>query len=846
MFTHTAPMRLAPLGLAVLAALWAMPALAQDSGVGVDLHFGNALSPSGTATNACSPEGTSLIIQQRKRTPSGQLYLCPPDLGLPRPVSSGQWQFIGSLGLGYLVVNDDEFHLNWLRFNNWDDGVIGRLNLTWTQPKDGSYIDMRAHRINGDNQYYRINAGRAGHIRVNAFARSQVNVTSGRAKSIWGNVGSNALELRPGLTPAGSSIPQVAAVSAAAPEQILKVVRDKFGIGVNYYLNRQFTAYASASHEQREGARPFGGAFFFAYIFPGLGGVYEIPRPIDDSTVNFNAGLRRTGAQWNWDVNYSGSFFRNGSRSFRYEVPFTFPALVPGFSNYPIREGEFAYEPENDYHNLRATLTRKLPMNGQFSLSASLSTSRQNDDLVPPMPASCTGRFGLREGPFGFDCADWNTTAALSRQRADLSIDNTLLNAKLLLQPTADMTLQGNFKYHRQDYQGSYLAYNPLTGDYGYIAENGAQGSAVPGEGGIWNPGLFSDIMTRVRNLPLDKEIFEFNFGGDFRVNLNNTLSASLTLTRTEYTHREVERRDDMLVKLGWMSRAIDKMTLRFNYAYLDRTGRDYDFDPYKFTYSEILPGFVDHGQLAPHTLGALRKYDVGSRTQHKLTLIATYAASINATLSASLRGDWNDYDAEYGRQGYDTWGGSLQWDWQPSINRTANVFLGYDRSNLDMSNINEIPGYGNEAHVGGDSYQLSGRWWTEDKQRNYYAGAGFNQRIGKSWLELTWNYSDSRGLTNYRFNSAGALASPALVALVGTGFDPMTFRTNTFTLTWNIPLHERVDLRIFDRYETGRIADWHYSGLNTGLVTSNRVYLDSVSGDYSVNMLGVMVEVKL
>jgi len=436
MFTHHAQIRLAPLGLAVLAALWAMPAVSQDSGVGVDLHFGNALNPNGTSTGACSPQGTSLIIQQRKRTPSGQLYHCPPDLGLPRPVASGEWQFVGTLGLGYLYLNDDEFHTNWLRFNNWDDGVIGRMDLSWTKPKDGSYVDIRANRINGDNQYYRVNAGRAGHFRVEAFARSQVNVTSGRAKSIWGNVGSNALELRPGLTPAGSTIEEAAAVSAAAPEQILKVVRDKFGVGVNYYLNRQFTAYASASHEQREGARPFGGAFFFAYIFPGLGGVYEIPRPIDDSTVNFNAGLRRTGAQWNWDINYSGSFFRNGSRSFRYEVPFTFQPLVPGFDNYPIREGEFAYEPENDYHNLRGTLTRKLPMNGQFSVSASFSTSRQNDDLVPPMPASCSGQFGMEQFPFTFNCTDWNTTAALSRQRADLSIDSTLINAKLNLQPS--------------------------------------------------------------------------------------------------------------------------------------------------------------------------------------------------------------------------------------------------------------------------------------------------------------------------------------------------------------------------------------------------------------------------
>src|SRR3546814_4118145 len=115
-------------------------------------------------------------------------------------------------------------------------------------------------------------------------------------------------------------------------------------------FSRQTSAYFGASHEKREGARPFGGPFFFAFIFPGSGGVYETPRPIDDSTFNFNAGLRHAGNAWNFDLGYSGSMFRHANDSFSYEVPFAFPSLVPGFGNFPLTVGEFAYEPENDYH----------------------------------------------------------------------------------------------------------------------------------------------------------------------------------------------------------------------------------------------------------------------------------------------------------------------------------------------------------------------------------------------------------------------------------------------------------------------------------------------------------------
>ena len=832
-----------PLWLALLGAL-AFPAMAQDSGVGVDLHFGNALDPSGSTAIGCDADGMSWLRAERRRTPTGHMHPCVPDFGPPRELDGG-WLFRGNLGIGYIDINDEN-NTNWLRFNNWSDGLIARLSLAYSRPADGSYAEIRGSRINSDNQYVKATWGRAGHFRLEAFGRSQPNVTSGAARSIWDGLGSDYLSLKPGLTPGGSTHAEVAAVSAGVAPQILKVVRDKFGVSGSYMFSRQLSAYFSASHEKREGSRPFGGPFFFAYIFPGSGGAYETPRPIDDSTFNVNGGVRYSGNQWNFDVGYSGSMFRNDMRGFSYEVPFGFAALVPGFSNYPLTLGEFSYEPENDYHNIKASATRKLEGNGQFSITASYSTSRQDDRLMAPMNCASGDQFGLTTAPFTFNCSDWNTTAALSRRSADLKIDSTLVNARLVMQPADRVTVQGNLKFHRQDYKGDYFAYNPLTGQYGYIAENGAQGSSVPLEMGVWDPVLFPSVLTRVRNLPLDKDILEAHAAVDWRVNNKNTLGASLTFTRTDRDHREVERVEDTLLKFTWSSRAIDDVTLRANYSYLDRSGSDYNYDPYHFTYSTDLPGFIDPGNLPPHTVAGMRKYDVAERKQHKATLIATLALPANQTLSGTLRGDWNDYDADFGREDYDSLGASLSWDWQPDERTTANVFLGYDRSELSMANINEIAAFGSDPELGGDSYIDAGRWWLDDDQRNYYAGINFSRRFDRSHLELGWNYSDSRGDTGYRFNSADALANPGLVAQAGTGFAPMVHRINSFSVAWTIPLGERVDLRLFDTYETGRMADWHYFGFEESLVTSNRVYLDTGPSNYSVNMVGAMLEVRL
>ena len=831
------------LSLALATLLAAPMAVAQDSGVGVDLHFGNALDPTGVSGNACDPDGASWLTSERKRTPSGQLYLCPPQQPTLQQSASGEWWSGGQLGLGYLYINDEN-NTNWLRFNDWSNGVIARLDLHFERPADGSYADIRGSRISSDNQFYKVAYGRAGQFRLEAFARSQPNVTSGHARSIWDGVGSNNLTLKPGLTPAGSTVAEVAAVSAASPGQVLKVVRDKFGGGINYTFNRQWSVYLNGSHEQREGARPFGGPFFFAFAMPGNGGVYETPRPIDDSTMNFNGGLRYVGNLWRMDFGYSGSFFRNQHNKFNYEVPFAVFPFVPGATAPALPSGEFAYEPENDYHNLRASATRKFGRNSEFSIATSFSSSRQNDDLLAPM--NCQGQFGINLGPFLFECDNWNTTAALSRTSADLRIDSTLLNARLVTRPNDRLTLRGNAKFHRQDYKGTYFGYNPLTGQYGYIAENGAQGSAVPAEMGVWDPVLFPSVLTRIRNLPLDKEIVEAEFGADWRLDAKNNLGATYTFTRTDRTHREVERQEDNLIKLSWTSRAIDDLTLRANYSYLDRKGRDYNYDPYEFTYSTDLPGFIDPGNLPPHTIDALRKYDVGGRKQHKATLIASLAVGGDMTVSGTLRGDWNDYDAELGRQQYDSYGASLSWDWQPSTRTTANAFLGYDRSSLGIANINELAAFGSDHQLGGDSYLEENRWWVDDDQRNYYAGFVYNQQIGKTRLDLGWNYSYSRGLTDYRYNSTGALAYPALAAMADAGFTPMLHKVNTFTVSWAIPIHPRAGLRLFNTYEMGRLADWHYSGLDEGLIVGNRAYLDSGPGNYDVNMTGVMLEVAL
>jgi len=840
--------RLLPLTLAIAAAL---PAWA-DSGVGVDTWRANKLDPSaGASTAGCDERGTSWLQAGEHRSPTGNLYNCPPPS--PQPSAHGEWQGYGVLRIGAVATSGDDGNALWNRYVDWDSGlVLALLDYTAERADDGTYANVRASRVSDDDEYYQAVFGRAGSYKVQAFLRDMPNVLTNNAKPIWNGVGSSRLTLPSSLTAGGSTPAEVAAVSAATPQRTLSVTREKQGLGFSIYLTPQWTAYANASDEQRKGARPFGGPFFFNYPFPDNGGVLETVKPIDDSTVNLNGGLRFAGKLWRMDFAYSGSFYRDRYTRFTWETPYALYPVVPGAVSAPLTTGQFSTEPDNDYHNLKAAFTRKIPMNGELSLTVSAGRMSQDDALIAPI--DCQGVFGIGLGgnlqtgpqnPFLYDCAQWNTPAALSRTSADMRIDTSLVDARIMLQPISDLTLRGGLRFNREDYRNTYLAWNPLTGQYGYVSENGSQGSVVPGESGIWEPG--SSSITRVRSLPLDMQTTEATFGADWKAGAHDTLGATLTFNRYEPTHRERATVDDGSIKLTWINRAFDWLTLRANATWLRQNGDRYDYDPYDFTYSIGLPGFVPPASGVPaHTVEALRKYDVASRTERKVDLMATMLPRDDMTISASLRGDWNDYDATLGRQRYDTLGATVQWEWQPAPGNIASLYYGYDRSKLRLANVNEINDSGSDPILGGRTYPLSGRWWVDDGQRNHNAGATFSHDFGRIRFDANWNMLYARGITDYRYAGPAALAWPEADGPGSGAFPTMTYRINSLTFGVRIPLCDRVALRVFDYYERGRISDWHYLGFDAGRVIDHRVYTDGGPQDYNANLVGLLLDIRL
>ncbi|HJU39550.1 MAG TPA: MtrB/PioB family outer membrane beta-barrel protein [Tahibacter sp.] len=837
------------------AALLAAPPLAfADTGAGVDTWRASKLDPTaGRAGDTPDARGTSWLKPGERRTPTGWLYQCPAEP--PSLATAGDWAYDGHVQFGYLSTSGDDRNALWNRYVAWDSGlVLALMEFSARRDADGSYADVRANRTSDDDAFFEAAFGRAGSYKVQAFLREMPNVLTHNAKPLWNGVGTNALTLPSTLAPGGSSTADVEAAVAATPERTLKVTRSKVGVGVDAYLSPRWTMSATFSDEERDGARPYGGAFYYGFAFPDNAAVFETTRPVDDRTINLGGALRYAGSVWRMEFAYTGSFYRDRYTRYTWENPFALTPVVPGSTSPPLLRGQMATEPDNDYHNLRATFTRRLPWNGEASLTASGGRMSQNDALIAPI--DCTGTFGIDRNGSGvpgpgnpnlYSCAQWNTPAALSRPRADLAIDTTRLDARATVQPSDRVTVRGTLTYDREDYRGTYLAYNPLTGDYGYIAENGAAGSLVPGAIGLWNPLTARSAIVRVRNQPLDQETTNVSVGADWRATARDTFGATLAFKRFEPTHRERERADTSSVKLTWVNRALDGLTLRANATWLSRRGRGDAVDVYDYLYSTGLPGFVPPpGGTPAFTVDAMRRYDLADVDQRKLDVMATLALAETMTLSASLRGDLNDYDADIGRQGYDTVGATLQWEWQPSPSTRASAYLGVDRSRIEIANVGDVDATP-DGSLGGPNYPDDARWWTTDRQRNRSVGITFDHRVGRWRFDAALNGLDARGTTAFRIAGGSAMAYFADGIGVTDGwFPPMKFRIDSLSVGATYAPSERWSIRVFDLVEHGTVFDWHYLGFDETRTFGRRIYTDGGPESWRANLVGVLVDVKL
>jgi predicted porin len=627
------------------------------------------------------------------------------------------------------------------------------------------------------------------------------------------------------------------------------------------------------------------------------GGNVDITEAIDYSTHDFLGGLLYSDPQTSLDLQLSASLFRNGIDTMTVQNPLTVLTFgIAGVPSQTFTAGHFDLYPDNDYYKIKAEYARSLPSlwDGRVSASVAWTRSTQNDSLIAPTTFALTG--GTINGVPTTNV--WNTTAALTQPTANAQIDSTLANVRLLVNPAPALALTGNIRYYETDNSTAYTTCNPLTGQWGRLLNDGSGAAIVSTPEYLAAHCNLAAVQAlnvapnigniNIRSVPYDERQIVYSLIGDYRLGPKSNLTATFEQENFEPTNRERDKTWESRLKLGYTNRALADAVVLLSYEYDSRRGSDYVSNPYTAFYSAGLgpiptsPGTDMTGWI--QTNGALRKFDLADRDQNiiKARLNWTGISALNAGLAVQYNGIHYP-DSAYGRNGTsDQTSVSLSLDYEPEALWGIYGYYTWQNAKTNQAGLQE-----NECVMGTTYYFFSngvvntsgtaptdtslvgttqvtpGNWqqvcmtasalsplyptsrtWTNTQRSTNQAFAiGGHYDFPRARLDLNYTYVNGRTKTSYTYNAAAYGFTPGELALIGGGMPDSVFIQGIVDASMLVPITKAVALRLYYRYENGRISDWHYDGVQQNPVpASTAVYLDYGPQSYHASIAGVFV----
>jgi len=266
---------------------------------------------------------------------------------------------------GAIYVTEDA-----ARFGNGtgldEKGTYADLGGEGRYLKDGTEVTWYAEDLGLDSRVFEFGVGKPGKYGVDFGYRGIPYRLFDTTSTPFSGSG-DTLGLPAGWTTAGTTGGMTDLAASLMPHNIEKD-REILEFGANYLPSSKVGLYADYSRQQRDGTSIMSGSFF--------GQAANLPRPVDDYTDRFDAGIRYANGPFNMTLAYYGSFYRNELESLTWDNPFT---PLPGAD-----QGRLALEPDNDFQQFSFSgAFRATTWDSVFAFSAAIGRGEQNVDLLP-------------------------------------------------------------------------------------------------------------------------------------------------------------------------------------------------------------------------------------------------------------------------------------------------------------------------------------------------------------------------------------------------------------------------------------------------------------------------------
>lgn len=823
-------------GLGWLCAMaLATPALADTGALTGYGGPGNELNPLGQPLDLPrDPDGLSQL-DEITRTPTGLLYPLPyAQPSLTQSTTDPDWWSLGWIrvgGIGTFGADSGSALLN--RYGEFSSGpLLGSAGFLVENHRTAYYFSGLTENAGRDDQYYQLNAGRYGDFNVTLFFDSVPHVFSTEARSIWTGAGTGNLTLRDGLVPGSSTPAQVTAVAEAAPPTELSVTREKAGMSLKYAPSKSWDLLMQLSNEWRNGTQPISATFGY----PFENGATQIIQPIHYRTFDVTTAARYKDEDGTLSANvtYTGSFFDNTLSALTWQNPGL--AQLPAGSYIPVA-GQLSLPPSNSFNSLKGDTSMILSPDLRFSASMSYGLMRQNDALLAPTIG--TGIIPGAGGPI--DLSQWNTTAALSQSHAHAAIDLFNAFAQLQYSVTSDFKLDFELRDRNEMNRTNYLAYNPLNGQYGYIAIDGGLAPFDPRLSGVYQPNAPGSVV-QIRNLPFANDNLQLTAKGDYRLDNHLKLEASYVHNSIEHSVREVPDASDNRFRLQLDANGYEWGTVRVSYEFGSLSGSDYVSNPYTPYYSTSLPGYIPLTQQGDpaFTLLNLRKFDVGDRTEHIVHAQGNYIVSprTDFQLSGDYKGDF--YDAQYGLRASSSFDVIADLNYQMSTATVLTGFFSFQNLNRSIANINPT-GAVDDGAAGGADYPLANAWHEKLASDNIAAGLTAHQKWDEISLDASYIYTHGDSAIGYTYASTGAFFNLLTAAQAGNAFPDIVFDSHTLQANARYQASTTLSYVLLYRFDFEHVDDFHYNGLAP--VINGNTYLGVVPENFTAQTVGLSVQ---
>lgn len=708
--------------------------------------------------------------------------------------------------VGAGTVSDDSFKFGDYRGLGEAGGhSIANLRVLDRNADDTGYLEITGRDLGLSSRYLKIEGGAQGDYSLRLEYDELPKLHSDSYQTPFLGAGSTDLTLPAGWV-RGTTTAGMTNLNASMQDFDVETQRKKLGLGLTKQLGGGWDTVVNLKQEHKEGTKLIGAMMGNSAGFPRSA---LAPEPVDYTTDQFEALLRYTSKQLQFQFGYYGSLFKNANNRLTWSNPYI-DAVWAGATNCDVGcpNGQLAQEPDNQFHQLQASGSYVFTPLTRLSGSLSFGRMTQNEEFLPYSVNSAL-----------------TVATPLPRSSLDGEVNTIHADLKLTSKLTAGTNFTAAYRYDDRD------NHTPRA-QYIYIAGDAQSQPAV------------TTTTARVRtNRPLDSTKQVALMELDFRLTSSTDLKLGYDYNTAKHNYEATEKEHENTYRADVRQRVSETASAGLGYAHSYRNAGEYNgaaslADGFSQTYLDAQVGATGRTYAwleAPPS----RKFFIADRKRDKLRAFANFAPA--ETIGVQLGGEY--YKDEYPDTTYgltDAEGRSANMDVSLAASEavTGHFFASLEKYETDQNGACVWSGTtcsGTVAHISqleNNSVPDSQRWTVSAHDDTFTSGVGL--RV-KSSAKFEYGGDFSYAYTEGRFDFiAGSNLSVAPLPDLITRLK----RLDLFA-RYNVQKDLSLNLKyIHERY---RSDDWGYDEV-TASTLANVIGTNQTSPDYKVNFVGMSV----